>query len=124
MSFFRSILPLKRSLSSNVRRPKPVRPIVLRLEYLEERCTPAVHDLTTAMNFSTIQAAVNAANPGDTILADAGTYAESVTVNKSLIIEGAQHMRWTPAHAPERKSIVDGSGTNNGLRRRSASPCQ
>jgi hypothetical protein len=38
------------------------------------------------MNFPTIQAAVTAANPGDTILADAGSYAENVTVNKTLTL--------------------------------------
>lgn len=61
------------------------------LEHLEERVVPAVHDLTTGMSYSTIQGAVNAANPGDTILADAGTYAENVTINKTLTLEGAQH---------------------------------
>jgi parallel beta-helix repeat protein len=62
------------------------------LERLEDRTVPAsVHDLTTHLDFATIQAAVNAANPGDTILVDAGTYNEMVTVNKSLTIEGAEH---------------------------------
>jgi len=79
--------------SASHRRPlRKRRP--LHLECLEDRITPAtlrVHDLTTMISFPTIQAAVNAANPGDTILADAGTYAENVTINKSLILEGAQH---------------------------------
>jgi Right handed beta helix region len=109
VSLLPSIFSLKRLLSSKVRRSKPVRPIVLRLEYLEERCTPAVHDLTTAMNFSTIQAAVNAANPGDTILADAGTYAEQVTINKSIILEGAQHGVDARTRSGA-ESIVDGTG--------------
>jgi hypothetical protein len=48
----------------------------------------AVHDVTMGTSFATIQAAVNAANPGDTLVADAGTYAEQVTVGKSLVLDG------------------------------------
>ncbi len=40
--------------------------------------------------YTTIQAAVTAANPGDTINVTAGLYYETVTVNKSLILRGAQ----------------------------------
>src|SRR5262249_6143715 len=38
--------------------------------------------------FASIQAAVNAANPGDTIRMCAGTYKEQVTINKPLHIRG------------------------------------
>ena len=68
--------------------------VQLRLGTLEERCTPAgtpVHDLTSGMNFATIQAAVTAAAANDVILIDAGTYAENVTINKALTLEGAKH---------------------------------
>src|SRR5690349_8794460 len=81
--------------SSRQRRTSAVRkpPALPRhLETLEERVTPApVHDVTTSMDYSTIQAAVNAANPNDVILADAGTYNELVVINKPLTIQGAQH---------------------------------
>ncbi|MDQ2809085.1 MAG: right-handed parallel beta-helix repeat-containing protein, partial [Chloroflexota bacterium] len=40
--------------------------------------------------YTTIQTAVTAANPGDTINVTAGLYYETVTVNKSLILRGAQ----------------------------------
>jgi hypothetical protein len=60
-----------------------------RLETLEDRLAPAVHDVTSGGTFTTIQLAINAANPGDTILVDAGTYNESVTVNKSVTLLGA-----------------------------------
>jgi hypothetical protein len=98
--------------SSPVRRTGRCRPS---LELLESRLAPAgVHDLSTHMDYTTIQAAVNAANPGDTILVDAGTYAESVTVNKSLTIEGAQHGVDARTRSGA-ESIVDGAV--NGLNR-------
>jgi hypothetical protein len=63
--------------------------------------------------FTTIQAAVNFANPGDTILADAGTYAEQVTINKSLTLQGAQHGVDAQNGRPGAvESIVTGTGNN------------
>ncbi len=40
-------------------------------------------------DYMTIQAAVDAASPGDTINVCAGTYPENVTINKKLVVEGA-----------------------------------
>ncbi|MGZ8876124.1 MAG: hypothetical protein ACXW1F_06535, partial [Halobacteriota archaeon] len=39
--------------------------------------------------YTTIQAAVNAAQPGDTVLIPPGTYSENVLVNKSLTIKSS-----------------------------------
>ena len=68
-------------------------------------------------NFATIQAAVNGSNPGDTIDVNPGTYAESVTVNKSLVLNGAR--AGIDGRSPSRtglassESVVDGT-TNGG----------
>ena len=50
----------------------------------------AAHIVGNTASYATIQAAVNAALPGATINVDAGTYNETVTVNKSLTIRGAE----------------------------------
>ena len=50
----------------------------------------AAHIAGSSTVYSTIQAAVNAATAGATITVDAGTYAEQVTITKSLTIKGAQ----------------------------------
>src|SRR5438270_9428791 len=59
-------------------------------EELENRHLLAAHVLGSSATYATIQAAVNAAAPKATIMVDAGTYSERVTVNKTLIIQGAQ----------------------------------
>ncbi len=83
----------------------------LALERLEDRLTPAVHDLTSGLNYATIQAAVTAASANDVILADAGTYAEQVTINKALTLEGAQHGVDARTRSGS-ESIVTGVGNN------------
>ncbi len=64
-----------------------------RLEALEDRSlltTFVVDPVPGVGNFTTIQAAVNAANPagGDTILINPATYTEQVTISKSLTLQG------------------------------------
>src|SRR5206468_2497357 len=61
-------------------------------EGLEDRVVPSVlfvdddHAQRPNAQYSTISAAVAAAHPGDTIKVEAGTYHESVDVNKRLTI--------------------------------------
>ncbi len=54
-------------------------------------------------NFTSIQDAINAACPGDTIEVESGTYYEHVNVNKTLILSGVG------------SPIVDGSSTGNAI---------
>src|SRR6266404_3882256 len=63
-----------------------VRPV----EQLEARTLLAAHVVGDPTVYATIQGAVTAAPAGGVINVDAGTYAETVTVNKSLTINGAQ----------------------------------
>ncbi len=56
-------------------------------------------------NYSTIQAALNAANPGDTVFVRAGTYYEHVVVSKSLTLQGED----------KTTTIIDGSGSGYGI---------
>jgi len=46
---------------------------------------------TCTGTYSTIQSAITAANTGDTISVCPGTYNEQVQINKTLIVQGAQH---------------------------------
>ena len=69
------------------------------VESLEARQLMAAHIVGSPAVFPTIQAAVNAANPGDTVKVDAGTYHESVVINKHLTVQGS----------PFLPSVVDGA---------------
>ncbi len=61
------------------------------LERLERRELLAAHIVGSTASYATIQAAVNAALAGAVITVDAGTYDETVTINKSLTIRGANY---------------------------------
>jgi parallel beta-helix repeat protein len=86
----------------------------LRLEALEERRMLAVFtvddsfaaDDPAAHQFTTIQAAVDAAAAGDTIDLRPGTYAENVVVDKQLKIKGAE-APLASFNDPNVASIVD-----------------
>ena len=66
-----------------------------------------VHNLSTGLNYSSIQDAINANETldGQTIFVDAGTYYESVVVNKSISLIGAGNG----------STIIDANGTGNAV---------
>ncbi len=56
-------------------------------------------------DYSTIQAAIDAATPGDTIIVRGGIYCENVVINKSLYLE-----------AENRTAIIDGNRSGDAVR--------
>jgi hypothetical protein len=60
------------------------------LDTLEGRQMMAAHVVGSTVSYPTIQGAVNAAPAGGTVTVDAGSYAETVTINKSLTLQGAE----------------------------------
>jgi nitrous oxidase accessory protein NosD len=60
--------------------------------------------------FPTIQSAITAASPGDTISVCQGTYNEQVQVTKTLILQGAQHGVDARTRATTSESIINYSG--------------
>ncbi len=63
-----------------------------------------VHNITQDLYYTTIQPAVNAANPGDVIELDAYEFNEKVVITKSLTLQGVDSAT----------SIIDGTGLGNG----------
>ena len=71
-------------------------------------------------DFATIQAAIVAANPGDTIIVGAATFTENLVLNKRLKIQGA----WAGENACETRaggeSVIDSTGVQLDLKGGSA----
>jgi len=51
-----------------------------------------VHNINKGTHYTTIQAAIDDATPGDEIHVDSGTYYENVVVNKQLILQGESNL--------------------------------
>jgi pectin methylesterase-like acyl-CoA thioesterase len=61
-------------------------------------------------NYRTIQAAINAASPGDTIVVRSGTYFENLALSKSVILTAASYSSLDPTR---NTTIIDGSQSNS-----------
>ncbi len=78
----------------------------------------AAHVSGSTVAYATIQAAVNAAPAGGTVTVDAGSYAETVTVGKSLTIQGAEagvDARGNVRRANGTETVLTGATTSAGV---------
>ena len=67
------------------------------------------NELHVPADYTTIQAAINAASPGDTIVVDSGEYDEQVIINKSLTIQGmGNETIIKPSSAANLTQVFDG----------------
>src|SRR5579871_425432 len=77
-------------------KPRRIRARDLSVEFLEDRLVPTTFTVGAGLvglnKFTTIQAAINAANPagGDIIKVNPGTYAEAININKPVSLRGAE----------------------------------
>jgi hypothetical protein len=65
---------------------------------------------TCTGNYPTIQSAINAASPGDTISVCPGTYNEQVQIGKTLIVQGAKHGVDARTRVATGESIINYAG--------------
>lgn len=65
-----------------------------------------IFNLSTSQAYDMIQAAIDAANPGDTILIPAGTYSEKVVVNKAVSLIGEN----------KENTVLTGNSSGTGFR--------
>jgi len=78
---------------------------ILSTAILLVRASPA--EIRVPSDYSTIQAAIDAASPGDTIIVEAGTYNERVYIDKTLTLLGAKHGEDARTRATTGESVID-----------------
>jgi parallel beta-helix repeat protein len=99
---------LKRLISGVVLAMLMVNVLALSFNVKPARSSPAT--ITVPDDYSTIQAAINAANPGDTIAVSSGTYYENVVVNKTVSLIGENRNSTTivgVVNSPIWETVID-----------------
>jgi len=80
--------------------------VLLALLFIAYTGTASASTIYVPDNYSTIQSAVNAASPGDTIIVRDGTYIENIEVNKRLTIRSENGSDSTIVRAEDPKEHV------------------
>jgi uncharacterized repeat protein (TIGR01451 family) len=89
-------------------------PIFLTLFLFAGTAAAGAATLNVPASYPTIQAAINAASPGDTVLIAAGTYVETLTINKQIQLQGAGPLNTiiTPVNPGTSVVTVTAGGTD------------
>ncbi len=114
----RCVRPTKKSRKSSLRASTPRKTAgMLRVESLEGRIVPTTINVPGPFG-PTIQAAINAANSGDTIQVAAGLYQENLTIPgtlTSLILQGANAGTQGSSGSRASESIIEASGNTTAV---------
>ena len=85
----------------------PTSPLVSPLDAPEQGQVGAAASIRVPSDFATVQAAIDAASPGDTILVAPGLYVGSIVLNKGVILQAETYDAADPRNNP---TILDGDG--------------
>ena len=98
-----SVLSVTLALGSILATPSPVQAAELRV-------------CASGCSYTTIQAAISAASPGDTIKVAQGTYSEKLHVDRAVtLLGGYSPPNWTTPSSDPSLTVINGSGQNDSV---------